>query len=394
MNTVSVHNYTTGTRAAAFGGTTSIIDFCNQSPGTALTTCIEKKKDEARDRALIDWGVHPVITEPTPETIAQIPQVVAAGAPTIKCYMTYREDGLMIEIAQLEKIMTALHDAGGMLMVHAEDNDLIETNIPRLISKGKTDAFYHGVSKPPAVEEKAIRDCIQMVSKTGGRLFVVHLASGAGMEMIARARANGHDVAAETCIHYLIFTEEKMKQDDGIKWICSPPLRNKTIQNRLWTGIADGRIHLVSTDDMAFSWEAKQIGQDRFDQCPNGIPGIEVRVPLLFSEGVVKGRLSLTRFVELIASEPARVFGLWPQKGSLLPGSDADIVLFDPEAEWVLGVDTLHMASDWCAYEGISVTGRVHKVFSRGELIIDDGQCVAQAGRGRYLHRRLDGTCV
>lgn len=390
MNTVSIHDCETGTRAAAFGGVTTVIDFSNQSRGGSLFQCLEDKKAEATGRALVDWGVHTVITDPTPRTIAEIPQVVAAGAPTLKCYMTYREDDLMIEIPDLERILGELRDAGGMLMVHAEDNDMIEANVPRLISEGKTGAFYHAVSRPPEVEEKAIQDCIDMVERIGGKLFVVHLASKRGMEMIGRARVGGLGIHAETCIHYLILTEEQMKRPDGIKWICSPPLRSSEIQAALWRGIRDDLIGMVSTDDAAFSWAAKLHGQDRFDQCPNGIPGIEVRLPLLYSEGVLKGRLTLSRLAALISTAPARMFGLWPRKGSLLPGADADIVLFDPAASWVMNTDTLHMGADWCAYEGISVQGRIQKVISRGELIIDGDRCLAEKGRGRYQHRSLN----
>jgi len=389
MNSVSIHDCETGTRAAAFGGVTTVIDFSNQTHGESLMQCLEDKKAEASGRALVDWGVHTAITDPTPQTMAEIPQVIAAGAPTFKCYMTYREDGLLIEIPDLERILGVLRDSGGMLMVHAEDNDMIEANVPRLLSEGKTDAFYHAVSKPPEVEEKAIRDCIDMVSRIGGRLFVVHLASNRGMEMIGQARIDGLDVHAETCIHYLILTEEQMKRPDGIKWICSPPLRNGEIQAELWRGIQNDLIKLVSTDDAAFSWEAKQHGTERFDQCPNGIPGIEVRLPLLHSEGVLKNRLTWPRLAELVATAPAQMFGLWPRKGSLLPGADADIVLFDPTVTWIMSTDTLHMGADWCAYEGLSVQGRIAKVFSRGELIIDGEDCLAEKGRGRYLHRVL-----
>ena len=394
MNSVSIHDCETGTRAAAFGGVTTVIDFSNQVHGGSLFQCLEDKQAEASERALVDWGVHTVITDPTPRTIAEIPNVVAAGAPTLKCYMTYREDGIMIEMPDLERILGALGDAGGMLMVHAEDNDMIEANVSRLISEGKTGAFYHAVSKPPEVEEKAIQDCIDMVSRTGGRLYVVHLASDRGMEMIGRARLAGLDVHAETCIHYLVLTEDQMKRPDGIKWICSPPLRDSRIQDELWRGIRDNLIGVVSTDDAAFSWEAKSYGQDRFDRCPNGIPGIEVRLPLLYSEGVLKDRLTWPRLVDLISAAPARMFGLWPRKGSLLPGADADIVLFDPAVSWTMSTDTLHMGADWCAYDGMAVNGGIQKVFSRGELIIDGDRCLAEKGRGRFQQRVLPEAVI
>ena len=389
MGTVSVHNYYTGTLAAAFGGVTSIVDFSNQVPGGTLAKTLEDKREEAAGTALVDWGVHPVITEPTEETLAEIPCVVEAGAPTIKCYMTYREDGLLVEDDDLQKIAARLTEAGGMLMLHAEDNDMIEANVPSFIAEGKLSAIYHARSKPAEVETEAIRRIVSMAESTGGRFFVVHLASADGLDLITEARARGLDINTETCTHYLVFTDQALEREDGIKWICSPPLRNAAIREKLWEGVIDGRIPMVTSDDAAYSWDAKLLGKDRFDKCPNGIPGIEPRFNILYSEGVAKERISLPRFVEIVASAPARLFGMAPRKGSLAVGADADIVLFDPEARWTMGHETLHMAADWSGYEGIDITGRIEKVFSRGEMIIDGQECLAEKGRGRYIHCTL-----
>jgi dihydropyrimidinase len=277
MNTVSVHDYYAGTLAAAFGGVTSIIDFSNQVPDGSLIKTLTDKQEEAEGRALIDWGVHPVITRPDDETLNQIPQLVEAGAPTMKCYMTYREDGLLIEDEDLKRIAARLTAAGGMLMLHAEDNDMIEQRIPRYISQGKTASKYHARSKPPEVEASAIRRVVNMARDTGGRFFIVHLASDEGLDLVTAARAKGIDITAETCTHYLIFTDQMLQRDDGIKWICSPPLRNQTIQEALWNGVIDGRLAMVTSDDAAYSWEAKLFGADRFDKCPNGIPAVRGR---------------------------------------------------------------------------------------------------------------------
>jgi dihydropyrimidinase len=390
MGTVSVHDYHTGTLAAAFGGTTSVVDFSNQVPGGSLRKTLDDKHEESAGKAMIDFGVHPVITRPDQETLSEIPGVVEAGAPTIKCYMTYRDDGLLIEDPDLVRIARRLKEAGGMLMVHAEDNDAIEANVPRLLKEGKTAPIHHALSKPPEVETEAIRRIIGMARETGARFFIVHLASPGGLELLAAAMAEGVNIRAETCTHYLVFTDQMLEREDGIKWICSPPLRDAPAQEILWRGLADGLIRQVTSDDAAYSWEAKRYGKDRFDLCPNGIPGIEPRFPILFSEGVVRGRISLPRFVEIVASEPARLFGMAPKKGTLQVGADADIVLLDPEARWTMGRDTLHMATDWSAYEGIEITGKIRKVFSRGELIVDGDDCLATPGRGRYLHRRLN----
>jgi dihydropyrimidinase len=390
MGTVSVHDYAAGTRAAAFGGVTSVIDFSNQEGGEPLLRTIDRKKDEASGRALVDWGVHPVITRPSPETIAGLPAVVDAGAPTFKCYLTYRQEGLMVGPEALAAVLDALCRAGGMLLVHAEDNDALERNISRSIAEGRVAPIDHARSRPPEVENAAIARAIRAARETGGRLFVVHMATAEGVGLVAAARAEGVDVRAETCTHYLVFTEDNLARDDGIKWICSPPLRTAAIRDRLWEAVADGRIAQVSSDDAAYSWQAKLRGAGRFDLCPNGIPGVEVRLPLLHSEGVVKRGLPLTRLVAVAAAAPARLFGLAPRKGSLAPGADADVVLFDPEAKWVMGRDTLHMAADWSAYEGLPVTGKVVKVWSRGELIVDGEELRGRPGRGRYLRRTLE----
>lgn len=391
MGTVSVHDYESGTRAAAFGGTTTVVDFSNQVPGGSLMKTVEDKHGEAEGKALVDFGVHPVITRPDEETLAEIDAVVEAGAPTVKCYMTYRDDGLLIEDEDLVRIALRLGEVGGMLMLHAEDNDAIEANVPRLLEEGKTAPIFHARSKPPEVETEAIRRLIDMARQTDAPFFIVHLASPGGLALLTDAMEEGVNIRAETCTHYLIFTEEVLEREDGIKWICSPPLRDAAAREALWEGVVDGRIRQVTSDDAAYSWEAKLMGKDRFDLCPNGIPGIEARYPILYSEGVARGRISLPRFVELVASEPARLFGMAPRKGSLRVGADADIVLLDPRARWTMGPDTLHMATDWAAYEGIELRGKIRKVFSRGDLVIDGEECLATPGRGRYVHRRLHG---
>jgi dihydropyrimidinase len=338
----------------------------------------------------VDWGVHPCITDPIPATLDQIPLVVAAGAPSIKCYMTYREDGLYVGPEDLRRIAQRLRQAGGMLLVHAEDDEILTANISALLDAGLTGYPYHTQSRPPESENRAIQECVAIARETGCRLFIVHMSSADGAEIVAAARSGGVDIIAETCTHYLVFTDTMLERDDGLKWICSPPLRDQENQDRLWAALGDGRVAMVTSDDAAYSWEAKLYGLDRFDRVPNGLAGIEPRLNLVYSEGVATGRLSLPRFVELVATTPALLFGLYPRKGTLLPGSDADIVLFDPNAEWVMGQETLHMATDYSAYEDIEVSGKIVQVYSRGELIVDGDRCLAEKGRGRYLPRTLD----
>ncbi len=390
MNTKSVHDYYSGTLAAAYGGVTSVIDFSNQAKGCSLASTIAAKEKEAEGAALVDWGVHPVITQPTDETLREIPLLVEKGAPTMKCYMTYRSEGLLIEDADLKRILAALREAGGMLLVHAEDNDMIEANIRDMLRSGRVASIYHAESRPVEAENNAIRRCIRIAAETGGKLFVVHVSNADGVALIREAQKKGVNIFAETCTHYLLFTREMLERPDGIKWICSPPLRDRSHRERLWQELANNHIAMVTSDDAAYSWAAKLYGKERFDLCPNGLPGIETRLTLLYSEGVARGRLSLPRWVEAVAGAPAEFFGLAPRKGSLTPGADADIVLFDPLEEWMMSCDTLHTAAGWSAYENIKVKGKVKKVFSRGELIIDGERCLAEKGRGRYLHRTLE----
>lgn len=389
MGTVSVHDYYHGMRAAAFGGTTSVIDFSNQAKGGTLRQALEAKFDESDGKAVIDWATHLSLHEqPTDETLAEIKEMVQAGSPTIKCYMTYRGEGLLIEKEDLRRVMVAIAEAGGMLLLHCEDNDMAEEMIPTFLESGRTAPIYHARSKPAEVENKAMENVIALNRQTGGRTFIVHLTTKEGVDMVGRARGEGLDVIAETCTHYLVMTDEMLEREEGLKWICSPPLRDTEHQDMLWRGLADGRLVQVTSDDATYGWESKLYGKDRFDLCPNGMPGIEPRFTTLYSAGVASGRISLPRFVELVATNPAHIFGM-TQKGSLDPGKDADIVLFDPHETWTMGQATTHSNNDWHAYEGVEVTGRVKKVFSRGELIVDGEDFLGQPGRGRYIRRTL-----
>lgn len=386
--TNSAHDYYSGTLAAAFGGVTSIIDFSNQIAGEPLARTVEIKHEEARGNALIDWGVHPGITDPTGAIIAEIPAVVELGAPTMKCYMTYREEGLMTEPEEMQRVLAALSEAGGMLMVYAEDNALIEENVSRLLDQRLSAPRFYALSKAPEVENSAVRRAIGMVRETGGRLFFVHLSTVDAMQMVAAAKEEGLGVLAETCTHYLVFSEEALERDDAIRWICSPPLRSRRDVEALWHGLGSGVISMVSSDDAAFSRRAEECRGGRFEKCPNGMAGVEPRLPVLYSEGVAKGRIPLPMFVELAAAAPARLFGM-KGKGSLTPGYDADIVLFDPHARWRMSPETLHSGNDFSVFHGLEITGKVEKVFSRGELLVDGDECVAERGRGRYIKRKL-----
>jgi len=398
-----VHDYYTGSRAAAFGGTTSVVDFSDQIHGEPLINVLKVKEEQARGKVLIDWNVHPIISQVHENMLNEIPDLINSGAPTFKCFMTYRSmsgesavnmysgiEGRFITDEELSSLSFHLQKAGGMLMVHAEDSSIIDKKAIETVKLGLTKAIDHARCRPPESETNAIKRIMKVAENTGGRIFIVHLSSAEGVDLVGKARDQGIDIFAETVPHYLIFTEDKLKSSDGYKWLGSPPIRNKKAQDMLWKGIADGRISMVATDDCAFSLESKLKGAENFELCPEGMPGIEPRLTVLYSEGVNKGRISLPRLVELTSTNPAKIFGMYPQKGCLNPGSDADIVLFDPSVKWTMNNDTLHMASDYCAYEGVKVTGKVSKVFSRGELIIDGEECLADKGRGKFIHCRLE----
>jgi dihydropyrimidinase len=398
-----VHDYLTGGKAAAFGGTTTIVDFADQIHGQPLLNVLDVKKAQAEGQAVIDWNVHPIINQVTPEVLEEIPEVVAAGLPTIKCFMTFRsltgesavnmysgKAGRIISDEDYVGLTSQLKKAGGMLMVHAEDSTIIDKIAMEKIEAGKTRAIDHAQCRPAEAEASAIRRIVGVARETGGRVYIVHLSSILGLEEVTAARAEGVPLWAETCPHFLIFTDEKLEREDGYKWLGSPPLRDEATQAALWEGLMDGRISVAATDDCAFSLAAKVAGGENFENCPEGMPGIEPRLTILYSEGVAKGRLSLPQLVDLTSTAPAVLFGMYPKKGSLTPGSDADIVLFDPSVQWTMTQETLHMASDYTSYEGVEVTGKVAKVFSRGDLIVDGEEFLGTPGRGRFLPCRLD----
>jgi len=397
-----VHDYLTGGRAAAFGGTTTIVDFADQIHGKPLLAVLDVKKGQARGQAVIDWNVHPIINQVTPEVLEEIPEVVAAGLPTIKCFMTFRSltgesavnmysgrPGRIISDEDYIELTSRLKKAGGMLMVHAEDSTIIDKIAMEKLAAGQTRAIDHARCRPAAAEASAVRRIVGVARETGCPVYIVHLSSIDGLHEVTAAQAGGLPVWAETCPHFLIFTDDKLKRDDGYKWLGSPPLRDEETQAALWEGLSDGRISVAATDDCAFSLASKVAGAENFELCPEGMPGIEPRLTILYSEGVAKGRITLPKLVDLTSTAPARLFGMAPKKGSMAPGADADIVLFDPAARWTMSQETLHMASDYTSYEGVEVIGKVAKVFSRGELIVDGEDFLATPGRGRFVPCKL-----
>ena len=391
MGTVSLQDFFTGTRAAAFGGVTTVIDFAHQEKAQSLAKTIELRREKADGHVVIDYGLHVGITDPTRETIEEIHSVIKAGVPSFKIYTTYRDEGLLIRDGALLAILEeTARNRSGLVIVHAENNDIVEYRQRDFLSRGKTSAPYHALSKPNIVEEEAVQRVALLARSVGAPFYIVHLSTREATEIIARNRREGFPAFAETCTHYLCLTDEVYEQPDGIQYIIAPPLRKRRDVSALWAGLANGTISVVSTDCISFSNEAKLMGKDSFDRVPNGMAGVEMRLPVLFSDGVRKGRISLERLVEITSTNPARLFGLFPKKGVIQIGSDADLVILDPNKEVTLSKSSLHMIADFCSLEGKKVKGYPIMTLSRGKVIIENDRFLGHKGDGRFPHRKID----
>jgi dihydropyrimidinase len=392
----SADDFASGTRAAACGGTTCVVDFAGagrESPGDALDSWHEK----ARGRATIDYGFHLTVTsvpEAPEPALALFRSFVEAGVTSVKLYLAYPER-LMVDPATLGRALRAARGAGVLVCVHAEDGLDAQRRTAAVLAGGETSPAGHPRARPPEVEAAAIRTAAGLAGTEDAAVYIVHLSSAAGLAEVRAARDRGVEVLAETCPQYLFLTDEVLRTapDDAIDFMCTPPLRTAADREALWGALADGGLQAVSTDHCPFSRDDRRRGTggsgvEDFTRIPGGLPGLETRVPLLY-QGVRDGRLSLERWVELIAAAPARLFGLSHRKGSLEPGLDADVVLFDPEAEHSLDADALHMRTDHSPYAGRRIRGWPSVTISRGTIVARDGEPVeAEPGRGRYVARR------
>ncbi len=385
--TVSADDFFTGTRAAAFGGVTTILDFATQSKGESLRETVAKRRAEAEDKVCIDYGLHVGITDLTGEVMAEIPVLIGQGYPSFKLFMTY--PGLAVDDGALYFALQAVSEAGGMVGVHAENMHLIQRFVRNLLAEGKTAPMYHEVSRPPLVEEEAVSRAIMLAAETNSKLYFFHLSTARGLAHIREARRKGLPVYAETCPQYLLLTRDKYREPDfkGARYVMSPPLRGKEDQEALWSGLADGSLQVVGSDHCPFRTEQKNLGLASFDQIPNGGPGVETLLPLLLSEGVGKGRLTLERLVEVVSTGPARLFGLYPGKGAVMAGSDADLVIIDPDKEVALSAETLHMNLDYTLYEGYVLKGYPVITISKGKIICQDGRFLGIPGEGEFISR-------
>ena len=386
--TFSADDFETGTRAAAWGGTTSLVDFAVQPKGSSLRETLDTWHAKAEGKASIDYGFHMIISDVNEQTLKEMDVLVGEGVTSFKMFMAY--PGVFYATdGEILQAMQRAASSGATIMMHAENGIAIDVLVAQALASGRTDPGWHGRTRPPELEGEATARAIRLAQVTGAPLYIVHLSAQQALQAVIEARDDGRNVFAETCPQYLYLSQDDLDAPgfEGAKYVCSPPVRPKEHWAHLWRGLRTNDLSIVSTDHCPFCFkEQKEMGRGDFSKIPNGMPGIEHRVDLLH-QGVVDGELSLARWVEVNSTTPARMFGLYPRKGTIAPGSDADIVVYDPALRHVLSVETHHMAVDYSAYEGREVQGGVAAVLSRGEILVSDGQWHGQAGRGRFLPR-------
>lgn len=390
MGTYSSDNYETGTRAALFGGTTMVIDFILQTQGKSLRDALEQWQGRSNGNACGDYSFHMAVTDFNQDTKKEIQEMIEKeGITSFKTFMAYK-GALMINDSQMVGLMQEVKRHGGMVTVHATNGDMIDHLVAKYRSEGKMAPLYHYLSQPEVTESEASGRFAAMAGYTGVRGYIVHMTCEGALNAIRDASKKNHNVIAETCIQYLMLDASLYENNfEGAKWVMSPPLRQKKDQAALWSGIQQGTVQVVATDHCPFKWEQKLMGKDDFSKIPNGHPAIEHRMELLFSEGVAKGRIDLNRFVEVNSTNAAKIFGMFPRKGSIGIGSDADIVIFNPTEKHTISASTHHMNVDYSAYEGVEVTGKVKTVILRGKVVVDNDKDLTTRGYGQFIKRQV-----
>ncbi len=392
--TTSADDFESGTTAAAFGGTTSIVDFAIQYKGQTLHHAWETWLKKAEGKAVIDYGFHMIMTDLNDQTEQEMDALVRQGVTSFKLFMAYR-GVFMLDDGSIFKALLRTGKNGGTICMHAENGDVIDVLVQRALAAGKTAPKYHALTRPARAEAEATHRAIALAEMADVPVYIVHLSAAEALEMVTEARDRGLPAYAETCPQYLFLSYDNYEEQDdhgfgGAKYVMSPPLRDKATQAQLWRGLAFNDLQCISTDHCPFCMkEQKELGRGDFSKIPNGAPGIETRMSLVYDGGVRAGRISLNRFVELTSTSPAKIFGLFPRKGTIAPGSDADIVVFDPNRTVTLSAKTLHMKVDYNPYEGRQVTGAADTVISRGRVIIKEGKFVGKPGSGEFLKRAI-----
>lgn len=398
--TVSSDDHYTGMKAAAFGGTTTVIDFISQDSDD-LVELAQTAKEKAAKKACIDFGFHMNITHLTPDVEQQLGLLPDEGITSVKVFSAYN-NRLRLQDGEIFRVLRTARRQGLLTMLHAENGDVIDILVQEALAAGHKTPDWHARTRPAWGAEEAVARGAALAATADAPLYIVHLNAAGEVDQLEYARSLGLKVMGETCPQYLFFTAEDLDRPDGAKWVCSPPMRTEDDQDRLWEGLEDGVIQTISTDHCPFFFDGtkpilyegkpvaipgKELGKDDFTRIPNGLPGVGDRLPILWTTMVHSGRFTLNKFVELTSTNPARIFGLYPQKGNLMPGADADLVLWDPKLEITYGRDVAQHRTDYNLYEGWKLTGFPVVVFSRGEKIVDHGQWYGVKGRGHFLHR-------
>jgi len=386
--TFAKDTFETGTRAAAFGGTTSIVDFAVQSKGRSLREGLDAWHAKAQGNAVTDYGFHMIVSDVTDDSLREMDQLVAEGIPDFKLFTAYpgvfySDDGAIYRAMQ----QTAKN--GGLIMMHAENGMAIDVVAADTVAEGTTDPIGHGLARKPVFEGEATNRVIRLAEAAGVPVYIVHLSARDALEEVREARDRGSMAFAETCPQYLFLSLDDMGHGfEGAKFVCSPPLRSRDHWEELWRGLVKDDLQVVSTDHCPFDFEGqKELGRGDFRKIPNGLPGVEDRLDLLHDGGVVGGRISRERWVEIVSTAPAKLFGMYPRKGAIAVGSDADIVIYDPARKHTISAETHHMDVDYSCYEGREVQGMSQIVMSRGSVVVRDGEFTGRKGAGRFIKR-------
>jgi dihydropyrimidinase len=391
--TTSADDFESGTRAAAFGGTTTIVDFAIQAKGTRMRDALDTWWKKAEGRASIDYGLHMIVTDLGEAGLEDMDDLVREGVASFKLFMAY-PGVLMVDDGTIFKALSRTAKNGALVCMHAENGSVIDVIVARALAEGKTAPVYHALTRPPRAEAEAVHRAIAMAEIAGVPVYIVHLSSEDALNEVREARDRGVPAFAETCPQYLLLSIDELSRPgfEGAKYVFTPPLRPKEHQPVLWDGLKNDHLQVVSTDHCPFCFKDQKIlGKDDFTKIPNGGPGIENRLQLIHHHGVNAGKITLNRFVELTSTTPARIFGMYPKKGEIAPGSDADLVIWDSNAAYTISAATHHMKVDYSMFEGFAVKGNARMVMSRGEVIVEGDKFLGKPGRGKYLKRAARG---
>jgi dihydropyrimidinase len=388
--TVTADDWDTGTASALAGGTTTLVDFSLQDVEGTLAEAVETWQGKAEGKARIDYGLHVAITNLTDAVKAEIPSLPSLGVSTIKIFMAYKGTPLYTADEDLFEALQIAREAGVLVLVHAENGDVIAKLQAQALERGDVEPRWHGLTRPERAEAEATNRAIRLAEEADTPLLVVHVSCAAALEEVRRAHARGSTIYAETCPQYFVFSDADLARGgfEGAKYVCSPPLRDPRNREALWRGLQAGDLQIFGSDHCSFNYKGqKELGRDDFTLIPNGLPGLEERSSTLWNEGVRAGRISEQLFVAVMATNQARIHGLTGRKGAIVPGADADLVVWDPDRTIEIGQANRHGNVDYTPYEGLTLTGAPAEVYLRGELAYRDGEVIAEAGGGRFLER-------